>query len=110
MEIKKRTFRTDAVSVTDNAKYEISYIVNEDVNTKELELESLSCIVRKPTEQKFPSADGLTTTVQTVDIELGTLRIQYGRFTCTDGFPYDTNFMLYITDFNEIVQSIVTIK
>lgn len=107
MEITRRTYQTEGVTTTENAKYEVSYTISENIQTKELTLDSLACVVKTKVKQQVPTATG-ESIEQEVEVEAGTFRIQYGRFTCVDGFPYSDKIIAYLTDFNTIVQSIIT--
>lgn len=107
MEITKRTYQTEGVTTTENAKYEVSYNISENIETKELTLDTLTCVVKTTVKQQIPTATS-ESIEQDVEVEAGTFRIQYGRFTCVDGFPYSNKTITYLTDFNAIVQSIIT--
>lgn len=109
MEITKRTYKTEGVTTTVNGKYEVSYTLSENIDTKELALDQLACVVKKTVKQQIPTATG-ESIEQDVEVEVGTFRILYGRYTCTDGFPYDAKLALYFSDFNDIVQNIVSLK
>jgi hypothetical protein len=46
MEITRRTYQTEGVTTTENAKYEVSYTISENIQTKELTLDTLACVVK----------------------------------------------------------------
>lgn len=104
MEIKRQTINTEAVAITDNARYQVNTVIVHDRLNDSIELHSVTADVFDKQLVEVPGVDGMPE-MQEEERLVGTLGFAFSKMN-TNNFPYTEKYALYVADFMEIIDGV----
>lgn len=106
MVIKKTTIIREAEEITANARYAISYTMQQVSDMPDTSLQVVSADVFDAPDVPVVPLPDMPEAEQPKEVKIGTLSMKYGMME-TNMFPYSKKYASYISDFMQIVSQLV---